>query len=39
MIAFVAECVWGERSLPFAMMVQRMTEFTDALTQAGAGSC
>ena len=37
MIAFVAECVWGQRSLPFAMMVQRMTEFTDALTQVAVG--
>ena len=40
MLQFLAECVWGEKTLPFSIMVRHMAEFTDELTKVeGARLC
>ena len=33
MLQFLAECVWGKRTLAFSIMVRHMAEFTDELTK------
>ena len=40
MLQFLAECVWGKRTLAFSIMVRHMAEFTDELTKVeGARFC